>query len=52
MGKFAFENNIKIICAKHEKDFLKYQDEIIDTIYSSNSKDDRIQTEIVNHTFK
>ena len=52
MGKFAFENNIKIVCVKHEKGFLKYQDEIIETIYSSNSKDDRIQTEIVNHTFK
>jgi hypothetical protein len=52
ISKFAFENNIKIICAEHKKGFLKYQDEIVDTIYSSNSKDDRIQTDIVNHIFR
>lgn len=52
IGKFAFENNIKIVCVNHEKGFLKYQDEIIDTIYSSNSNNDRVQTDIVNSIFR
>ena len=52
MGKFAFENNIEIICVNHEKGFLKYQDEIIDTIHSSNSNNDRVQTDIVNSIFR
>lgn len=52
IGKFAFENNIKILCVSHEKGFLKYQDEIIDTIYSSNSNNDRVQTDIVNSIFR
>jgi len=52
IGKFAIENDIKIICAMHKEGFLKYQSSVVDTIYSSNYKSDKIQTDIVNEMFR
>lgn len=49
IGKFCMENNIDIICVKHEENFLKYQN-IPDnlTIHSNYKNKDKIQTQIVN----
>lgn len=50
IGKYAKENNIDIICAKHKRTFLKHLD-IKDTIYLSALKNDKIQTELINTAF-
>ena len=47
IGKYAIENNIKIICVKHSKNFIKYS-EVKETIYDKHKKNDTIQTNIVN----
>jgi hypothetical protein len=51
IGKYAIENNIDIICVEHKDGFLKYQDVVEDTIYSSFYDSDRIQTDLVNSIF-
>jgi len=51
IGKYAIENNIDIVCVEHKKDFLKYQDVVEDTIYSTFQNNDRIQTTLVNSIF-
>lgn len=50
VGKYAMENKINIKCVSHKSGFLKYQN-VEETIYSSNIKDDTKQTEIVNKSF-
>jgi hypothetical protein len=50
VGKYCKENNIKIICITHPKDFLKYQEQK-ETIYDTFSKNDKKQTMIVNFTY-
>ena len=51
IGKYAIENNINIMCVEHKEGFLKYQDSVEDTIYSSFCNSDKIQTELVNSIF-
>lgn len=50
IGKYCEENNIPIICAKHDSFFVSQQ-EITQSIYDTESKDDKIQTEITNEVF-
>lgn len=50
VGKFCIENNIEIICLKHEEGYIKYIPQKT-TIYDEESKSDRKQTEIVNGIF-
>jgi hypothetical protein len=50
VGKYCKENDIKIICITHPKDFLTYQEQK-ETIYDTFSKNDKKQTMIVNYTF-
>ena len=50
VGKYCKENDIKIICITHPKDFLNYQEQK-ETIYDTFSKNDKKQTMIVNYTF-
>lgn len=52
VGKFAKEANIKMVCVKHEKEFLAYQYEVGgQTICDNYSFRDGIQTELVNKIF-
>jgi len=50
IGKYAKENDIQIICAKHDKDFVKQQ-AFGDSIYSSDLKNDVKQTKLVNDCY-
>jgi len=50
IGKFAKENNIKTICAKHKAGFI-IQQITPDNIYAKTCRNDRIQTQIVNDLF-
>ena len=50
IGKYAKENDIDIICVKHNGGFVKQQD--FDTsIYNLDSKNDTIQTNLVNDCY-
>jgi len=50
IGKFANENNIKIICVEHSGNYLKSIEQK-ETIFDNYKKNDSIQTTIVNQTF-
>ena len=50
IGKYAKENNIQIICAKHEKDFvqqLSFDESIYTTVFNNDEK----QTKLVNNCY-
>jgi glycosyltransferase involved in cell wall biosynthesis len=50
IGKFANENNIKIMCVEHSGRYLKSIEQK-ETIFDNYKKNDSIQTTIVNQTF-
>lgn len=50
VGKWAYDNKVDIICVEHESNWLKYQ-EVNDTIYDTESRNDKIQTEIARSLF-
>ena len=50
IGKFAKENNIDIICVKHEKNFIKSIPHL-KTIYDDSKNNDLNQTKIVNKIY-
>ncbi len=50
IGKYCMENKIEIICLKHSKDYLQYIPQKT-TIYDVESKNDFIQTQVVNSIF-
>ena len=50
IGKYCIENNIEIICLKHDEGYMKYIPQKI-TIYNEASKSDKIQTGLVNELF-
>ena len=50
IGKFAKENNIDIICVKHEKSFIKSIPQL-KTIYDDSKNNDLNQTKIVNKIY-
>jgi glycosyltransferase involved in cell wall biosynthesis len=50
IGKFAKENNIDIICVKHEKNFIKSIPHL-KTIYDDSKNNDLNQTKIVNKLY-
>jgi hypothetical protein len=50
VGKYCIENNIQIICSEHEKEFVKYIPQKT-TIFDEESKNDFIQTQVVNSIF-
>lgn len=50
IGKYAKENNIDIICVNHSSELVKQQ-KYEDSIYSSDLKNDKIQTNIVNSCY-
>ena len=50
IGKAAKENGLKIICVEHRKNYLSYISQS-DTIFDSQVKNDKIQTDIVNTTY-
>jgi glycosyltransferase involved in cell wall biosynthesis len=50
IGKFAKENGINITCVKHNDTFVRQQ-EFKESIYSTDLKNDIIQTKIVNQTY-
>lgn len=50
VGKYCIENNIDIICLKHDKGYLKYLEQDT-TIFDQESKSDKIQTDLVNVLF-
>jgi len=50
VGKYCKENDIKIICITHPKDFLRYQEQK-ETIYDTFSKNDKIQTLVTNSIY-
>ncbi len=47
VGKYCIENNIDIICLKHDKGYIKYIPQKT-TIYDQEHKSDRVQTDVVN----
>lgn len=47
VGKYCIENGIKIICLKHEKGYINYIKQST-TIYDEESKNDKVQTDVVN----
>ena len=51
IGKYAKENNIPIICAKHDEGYIKYIEQKT-TIYGVESKNDIVQTRVVNGGFE
>jgi hypothetical protein len=51
IGKYAKENDIQIICAKHDKGFVQQQS-FGESIYESDLKKDNIQTILVNQTYE
>jgi len=50
IGKYAKENNINIICVKHDKDYVTQQ-EFDGSIYNKDLKDDSIQTSLTNECY-
>ena len=50
IGKYCIENNIEIICLKHDEGYIKYIPQK-STIYNEESKSDKIQTDLVNGLF-
>jgi glycosyltransferase involved in cell wall biosynthesis len=50
IGKYAKENDIDIICVKHEHGFVKQQ-EFEDSIYTNDLKNDKLQTILVNESY-
>lgn len=50
IGKYCLENNIEIICLKHDEGYIKYIKQK-NTIYDIESKSDKNQTQIVNSIF-
>ena len=50
IGKYCIENNIEIICLKHDEGYMKYIPQK-STIYNEASKSDKIQTGLVNELF-
>lgn len=50
VGKYCIENNIEIICLKHDEGYVKYIPQKT-TIYDVESKNDNEQTKIVNSIF-
>jgi glycosyltransferase involved in cell wall biosynthesis len=50
IGKYSKENNIKIICASHDKDLVKQQS-YEESIYSNDLRDDTKQTKLVNDCY-
>jgi hypothetical protein len=50
VGKYCIENNIEIICLKHDEGYIKYIPQKT-TIYNDESKSDKIQTDLVNGLF-
>ncbi len=51
VGKYCVENNIDILCVKHEAGYIKYTPQTT-TIFDNESKSDSLQTRIVNEIFK
>jgi len=51
VGKYCIENNIEIICLKHEEGYIKYIPQK-NTIYNEESKSDKVQTNLVNELFE
>ena len=50
VGKYCIENNIDIICLKHDEGYIKYIPQKT-TIYDLESKNDKLQTLVVNSIF-
>lgn len=50
IGKHCIENNIEIICAKHDEGYIGYT-RPTNTIYDEHSRNDRIQTLVTNSTY-
>lgn len=50
VGKYCIENNIDIICVKHDTGFIKYTPQK-ETIYDNHSRKDTTQTMIVNSIY-
>lgn len=51
IGKYCLENNIEIICLKHDEGYIKYIPQK-NTIYDIESKSDKLQTDVVNKIFQ
>lgn len=47
VGKYCMENDIEIICLKHDKGYIKYIPQKT-TIYDQEHKSDKVQTDVVN----
>jgi hypothetical protein len=50
VGKHCIENNIEIICAKHDEGYIGYT-KPTNTIYEEHSRNDRIQTLVTNSIY-
>lgn len=50
IGKYCIENNIEIICVKHDREYVKYIPQS-ETIYDTHSPNDKTQTLIVNSIY-
>ena len=50
IGKYAYENDIDIMCVNRTSHFVKQQN-IVDSIFTNESKKDEVQTQVVNDTF-
>jgi hypothetical protein len=48
VGKYCMENNIEILCLKHNVGYIKYIPQK-STIYDTENKNDKIQTDVVNN---
>jgi hypothetical protein len=50
VGKYCYENNIEILCLRHESGYIKYIQQKT-TIYDVESRNDVLQTLVANSTF-
>lgn len=50
IGKYCYENNLKIVCVKHPSGMVTQQ-KIYESIYDLESKNDQIQTKVVNNLY-
>lgn len=50
IGKYCYENNIDILCIRHESGYIKYIPQTT-TIYDVESRNDELQTLVSNSTF-
>ena len=50
IGKYCYENNIDILCIRHESGYIKYIPQTT-TIYDVESRNDELQTLVANSTF-